>query len=65
MLLRMLAHFWENQEIKNSEANNDESKFTGIVWENKESSNFNINSQNKDSNKNLVIQYSNRHRPQR
>jgi hypothetical protein len=41
-------NFGKIQEIKNSEPNNDESKFAGIVWENKESSNFNINSQNKE-----------------
>lgn len=39
-------NFGKIQEIKNSESNNDESKFAGIVWENKESSNLNNNSQN-------------------
>ena len=40
-------NFGKIQEIKNSESNNDESKFAGIVWENKESSNLN-NSQNEE-----------------
>jgi hypothetical protein len=40
-------NFGRIQEIKNSESNNDESKFAGIVWENKESSNLK-NSQNEE-----------------
>jgi hypothetical protein len=40
-------NFGKIQEIKNSEPNNDESKFAGIVWENKESSNLK-NSQNEE-----------------
>jgi hypothetical protein len=41
-------NFGKIQEIKNSESNNDESKFAGIVWEKKESSNLNNNSQNEE-----------------
>jgi GH43 family beta-xylosidase len=41
-------NFGKIQEITNSKSNNDESKFAGIVWENKESSNLDNNSQNKE-----------------
>jgi hypothetical protein len=41
-------NFGKIQEIKNSESNNDESKFAGIVWENKVTSNLNNNSQNEE-----------------
>jgi hypothetical protein len=41
-------NFGKIQEIKNSESNNDESKFAGIVWENKVTSDLNNNSQNEE-----------------
>ena len=41
-------NFGKIQEIKNSESNSDESKFAGIVWENKVTSNLNNNSQNEE-----------------
>jgi hypothetical protein len=41
-------NFGKIQEFNNSETNNDESKFAGIVWENKVTSNLNNNSQNEE-----------------
>ena len=38
---------------KNSESNNDESKFAGIVWENKEQ--INNNSQNKEPEDRILL----------
>jgi hypothetical protein len=43
-------NFGKIQEIKNSESKDDESKFAGIVWENKVTSNIDSNSQNEDLN---------------
>ena len=43
-------NFGKIQEIKNSESKDDESKFAGIVWENKVTSNIDSNSQNEELN---------------
>jgi len=43
-------NFGKIQEIKNSESKDDESKFAGIVWENKVTSNIDSNTQNEELN---------------